>query len=68
MLDSLNGFLVSMLLAHLIHTGERKITGNMNALQIFRIFIETIGILSAIPNYLYKPRARQVLMPCTLKS
>ncbi|KAI5084140.1 hypothetical protein GOP47_0000309 [Adiantum capillus-veneris] len=43
MSDSMNGFLISMFLAHLIYTGDRKITGNMNALQIFRVCIESLA-------------------------
>lgn len=43
MSDSFNGFLMSMLLAHLINTGERKIASNMNAFQLFRICIEILA-------------------------
>ncbi|MCO5585783.1 hypothetical protein L7F22_039719 [Adiantum nelumboides] len=43
MSDSMNGFLSSMILAYLIHTGDWKITVNMSALQIFRIWIESLA-------------------------
>ncbi|KAH7300451.1 hypothetical protein KP509_24G063300 [Ceratopteris richardii] len=58
--DSLNGFIMTMLLAYLISTGDRKITSNMNATQAFRVCIESIagGILEK-PLFLIKETSRK---------
>ena len=51
--DSLNGFLISMLLVHLtVNVGDQKITGNMKAFQIFRICIEALGNLHTVNFYM----------------